>query len=836
MIKKLILISLLATAGFTKLSSIQKPETGDTVNLTVENYLVTSDADDTLITEATNSEVQLANQYQVEVRDDNDFGAMFVNGYYKENAIVGSTNKVVVRGTDTTVKNYYATEGESIVFVVDTNDKLIGYKGFVNGSTIDEATLSGWTSELSAPTGYNIDTNLYLDNTAFTAGVTQVSENSILRSKLVYDDSYAVYQVSVFGDNASVNSIEGEGVSAQAVDVNFDKKVKVTSTSENFLYWQVGDQIVSYEKEYTFSVYSDVLLQEITGDDSISPEPVINLYHKESNDDMSSLYICGYEMPAEYTMVEVGMLFGGETYETAAHRVMANQITSNNEFAVKYAEDDSEYHSAYLVYKDSEENISVIYDNGYGYEQLYFWNLDDSANVANLAELMTTTQDGITLSQEGTFYKDSDKDNGIRIGTSGSQLIVTLPDGKFADKVYIGGRQYDEDEMTLKVNSVETSEFTDSFSIDEVSINESNTITIEGGQGRALINYIGFAYSDRDSSQDVREANKIFNMISITDDSVFYEEEALQSTAGDYDVTWTCGGLEITSIDNTDIPETEDVTKVLTASIVMDGVEYTKDITVTLTSRANTLALIKSWILEQETFENLEQITEDLVLPSQYSDSGMSLTWASSNAGITNEGVVTRGETDSTGELQVSVTIAGVVEIAIFDTTVLGSSPVLTIVKTVGFETSEGFTSSTIYSNTTEKSYGVDGSMWNVMEGTPSTTSPISGLQSLQCRDYTTNSVVPYMYTDFAISDAKQVTFDAKNSDDLNIIVQYSSDGGVTWIGDEKFTLSTTATEYTYELPTTIESCQFKFSVDPDSTGTDKARFYLDDVNFYGYV
>ena len=842
MIKNILFVSLIATSGLMQIHSMQKPDKDTTVEVCVNDHLLKSDEEDTLIDDALVMNEVLANQCNITVREDNNFGAMFVNGYYKPNAVVGSTNKVIARGNQTTVDNYYGIEGENLVFAIDTNNKMIGCMAVTDGSTIDESTLSEWTSKLTAPTGYTVDENFYDEGTTFVPGTTEIHKNTILRSKLVYDETYAEYQVSVFGDTASVTSIDGDNVADQKVDVKFDKKVKVTSTAENFQYWKVAERIVSYEKEYTFSVYTDVVIEEVTGEDTLAPTPVVNLYHTEAKDDMSSLYICGYELPAGYTMVETGMLFGGYTYETAKHRVMANRITDNNEFAVRYTELDGSIHAAYLVYEDSEGNIDIAYDNGYGYEQLYFWDLEDSANSSNIEELVTYSNDGITLDQNGTLYKDKDKENGVRIGSSNGEFIINLPEGKTADKVFLGAREWDYDEQYLNVNGVSTPTLNDTFDLYEVDIESSSTITISKGnesKGRGLINYVGFCYSDRNESPEQKIGKSVLDSIVIGDNNSIYEGVTLPSKVEDYDITWTWDDMEIEEIDNDFIPEDENDALDLVATVNIDGVESTRDITVNLISRQNKLQEIKDWVLRQETFENLSLVTSDLILPDCYDNTDLALSWTSLNEAITDEGVVTRGSEDVEGQIAFDVTIAGETETAYFDVTVLKEGDAgLTEqeVYSVGFEESEGFTTSSTYNNTYEKDNGPDGYKWQIMEGTPSIKYPISDGSSLQFRDYTSNSVTPYAYTEFAISNATKVDFKAKNTSGLNLIVQYSNDGGATWTGDQKFELSTSASSFTYELPTTVSNCQFKFSVDPDSTRTNKAKLYIDDVIFYGLM
>lgn len=152
-----------------------------------------------------------------------------------------------------------------------------------------------------------------------------------------------------------------------------------------------------------------------------------------------------------------------------------------------------------------------------------------------------------------------------------------------------------------------------------------------------------------------------------------------------------------------------------------------------------------------------------------------------------------------------------------------------------GFEAPD-FTASTTYNNTSEVAVGPTGQQWMVMEGTASTTSPITDLMSLQMRDYTANSVTPYAYTNFEVNGVKTVAFKAKNASGLNLIVSYSTDGGSTWMGAENIAVTTTATDYSYTVgdATGTDNVRIKFAVDPASVGTNKARMYIDDVVFSG--
>jgi hypothetical protein len=94
-----------------------------------------------------------------------------------------------------------------------------------------------------------------------------------------------------------------------------------------------------------------------------------------------------------------------------------------------------------------------------------------------------------------------------------------------------------------------------------------------------------------------------------------------------------------------------------------------------------------------------------------------------------------------------------------------------------------------------------------------------------------------YTYTNFATSEATKITFYAANATGMNVEVTISVDGGTTWIAPEVFILTTTSTQYTYNVPVENQTSNvmFKFTiVVPDPMPTSDGRLYLDDVEIYG--
>ena len=154
-----------------------------------------------------------------------------------------------------------------------------------------------------------------------------------------------------------------------------------------------------------------------------------------------------------------------------------------------------------------------------------------------------------------------------------------------------------------------------------------------------------------------------------------------------------------------------------------------------------------------------------------------------------------------------------------------------------GFEASEGFSSSNIYNNTDIEYRGPSSQQWGFYYGTPSTTEPITGKQSAQMRWYkSAKDNKGYTFTNFAINKVTKVVFKAKNTNGINVIVSYSYDKE-NWIGHQLFTLSTSASEYTYIISPdgTDNPVYIKFELTYSTEPSDTSRLYIDDVRIYGF-
>ena len=150
----------------------------------------------------------------------------------------------------------------------------------------------------------------------------------------------------------------------------------------------------------------------------------------------------------------------------------------------------------------------------------------------------------------------------------------------------------------------------------------------------------------------------------------------------------------------------------------------------------------------------------------------------------------------------------------------------------VGFESGEGFTASSSYSNTYEKSQGTNA--WGIVNGSAiSSAAKITGGQSMLIRDYTDNENPAYVKTYFRLSSVKEVILKAKNtSDGYKLKLSYSTDCGFTWTDATTFDLTSSAVEYKYTFPSNVLNAAFKFTMVFPATRADKKDIIIDDISF----
>ncbi len=161
-----------------------------------------------------------------------------------------------------------------------------------------------------------------------------------------------------------------------------------------------------------------------------------------------------------------------------------------------------------------------------------------------------------------------------------------------------------------------------------------------------------------------------------------------------------------------------------------------------------------------------------------------------------------------------------------------------TVLYSCGFESADGFSSSSTYNSTLTQ--GPDGGKWKTYYGTVSNQSVISGSYSLAMRRYSSDENCGYTEMQFDVSGAPtKVQFNAKaatsNSASLLLTVEYSTDSGTSWTTVTGFSakaLTSSAASYSFNVTGAPAKYRLRFSIDATSTkpSSKNAQMTIDDI------
>ena len=493
------------------------------------------------------------------------FDALFINNVYQDTDIESDSYTIDAFSKDMDIDNYYTDTSLATVYVIDSSNRLLGYKSFVKDSLLDLKWLKTLEDEQFVPHSYVFD-NFYYQNEVVNPSIV-LDRSIVVQSRVKENGSAKKYNVLVNRANGTKDFLNCE----------FDKTLTLVSTSPFFSYWEVGDKIVSYKDSYTFSVYSNLVINEVCKGD-VEKQPIIHLYNDDVNvEGMDNIYEVRYELPDTCSFVEAGMIFDGEDIYSP-NKVIAQNRTSNNEFSVRYNSTTDKV-KAYLIYRDGSE-VKVIYHEGFEVDHLVFFSTGADSTTSYTASnfpLNSIFKNGITVSAIDKVYKGSNST--LKFSSSKVNGFLNLATSNSVNKIRVNASKYQSDSAKLTINQV-SKELTTSFASYDFEFDSTNTIEISA-TNRCYISSIELFYS--------KEA-KVFTLdnLSLGDLSNVTTDIELPSTHEGYGISWSSSNEEVVTSTGRVTRFLDDKEVILTATC--NGL--TKDFKVTVKGNSKNAIII----------------------------------------------------------------------------------------------------------------------------------------------------------------------------------------------------------------------------------------------------
>lgn len=345
--------------------------------------------------------------------------------------------------------------------------------------------------------------------------------------------------------------------------------------------------------------------------------------------------------------------------------------------------------------------------------------------------------------------------------------------------------------------------------------------------------------------------------VGVTDETTTY---SISNFAGEDDVTVTPDGVIVTDA------SVNHGTKTITYTVAPNYYYGAKIGTITIESTANSVSkTININQLRSDLYVNGGTSGITLVIPknetsatftintkefgwnatvNQAAEKNLSATPTSGSASASNQTITVSSTTEAGDEEQTLGTIViyrnGNTSDTQKRTITVKKASLAEVLYSCGFESSEGFTAGSTYNSTVTQ--GPSGSQWKTYYGTVSTSSKISGSNSLAMRRYSSNDNCGYSEMQFDVTGGvTKVQFNAKAAESssaaLKLTIEYSTDSGNTWTAVTGFSakaLTSSAESYNFSVAGSPAKYRLRFSIDATSTKptSGNAQMTFDDVKF----
>jgi hypothetical protein len=349
--KKLIIISLsMLFMVFLPIHQVNALPT--TINVNVVSYFDATNKPQVAVNDLTYGS-KVAFNSSLTADSGYEFAFWVINGVVREDLPIDY--QFVISG-QLEIQGVFKPVGQYYVAFIDSNGQLLKVD-YVDQTGFDDAVAPA-TATLSKP-GFIIDSlEPWIGLDMLPVTLDNITEDII--AIVNYETNVATtYNISVTG-----------GIGGGS-EVAFNSVVTVTADTPEvgayFNYWKTDlGKILSYDPVYKFTALSDLNIEAVFSTVDVTEVPLVTISKRLNIRTDMATYVGQYYIPDGYSIVEYGILsnntanFNVDTVGVYTYRsTKSNPVTK--EFVMSFALTIGLYTKAYLVVKDSSNNLQVVY-------------------------------------------------------------------------------------------------------------------------------------------------------------------------------------------------------------------------------------------------------------------------------------------------------------------------------------------------------------------------------------------------------------------------------------------------------------------------------------------
>ena len=234
-----------------------------------------------------------------------------------------------------------------------------------NGAFLEKKEVAKGTTFASASAG--VTPTL----TGYTFDEWSIGADTVINKLTRAVAKYIRSNVTDENDAGEGNTISGNVVVKTSEETltykapNYNSEITATTDGKFFSHWTRDGKIVNYDRTYTFRVWGSTEITAVYAPIAATKVPTVVLDATANND----AYMIEYDVPAGYTKIEAGIIFGesAPTITGFYTKAASKSTAAHGQFtAERNPNEDADMQAVvlgYLIYKDASGNIKVAYSD-----------------------------------------------------------------------------------------------------------------------------------------------------------------------------------------------------------------------------------------------------------------------------------------------------------------------------------------------------------------------------------------------------------------------------------------------------------------------------------------
>lgn len=258
-------------------------------------------------------------------------------------------NHTFVLTNDMELIAIFSPSDKHSVLFMDSNSKLLNIQYVSHGEDAQDII-----DDLPSKPGYIISTTNKWDGSL---------------SNITQDTIFTLQYEKINTNTFNLSVIYGQGSDTYNYNDLVTIEADAPEPNEYFNYWKVDNQIVSSNPIHSFTIFSDMEIEAVYSNEPIFNPPMVSISSNLHLRDNYKTFVGQKHVPSGYTLIEYGMITSqiNQNITLSSDDILKyqglNHTVQSNEWMMSFGETNHKYVRAYLVLRNSQNEILIVYSD-----------------------------------------------------------------------------------------------------------------------------------------------------------------------------------------------------------------------------------------------------------------------------------------------------------------------------------------------------------------------------------------------------------------------------------------------------------------------------------------